>query len=46
MADFPSIADIRAARQRLGDRARETPAWRWRGDAVERAVGAGTESVL
>jgi threonine dehydratase len=46
MADFPSIADIRAARQRLGERVRETPAWRWRGDAVERAVGAGTQAFL
>ncbi|MGN6190673.1 MAG: threonine ammonia-lyase [Rhodanobacteraceae bacterium] len=46
MADFPSIAYIRAARQRLGERVRETPAWRWRGDAVERAVGAGTQAFL
>ncbi|HKZ11573.1 MAG TPA: threonine/serine dehydratase [Rhodanobacteraceae bacterium] len=46
MADFPFIADIRAARERLGDRIRETPAWQWRGDAIERAAGAGTQAFL
>ena len=46
MADFPSLADIRAARERLGDRVRETPAWQWRGDAIERAAGAGTQAFL
>jgi threonine dehydratase len=46
MADFPSLADIRAARERLGDRVRETPAWQWRGDAIEREAGAGTQAFL
>ena len=46
MADQISVADIRAARERLGDRVRETPAWRWRGDAIERAAGAGTQVFL
>lgn len=46
MADFPSLADVRAARERLGDRIRETPVWRWRGDAVERAIGAGARVFL
>jgi threonine dehydratase len=46
MADFPSIADIRAARERLGDRVRETPTWQWRSDAIERAAGAGTQAFL
>lgn len=46
MADFPSIADIRAARERLGERVRETPTWPWRGEAVERAAGAGTQAFL
>ena len=46
MADFPSLADIRAARERLGDRVRETPAWQWRGDAIERAAGVGTQAFL
>ncbi|HWG10254.1 MAG TPA: threonine/serine dehydratase [Rhodanobacteraceae bacterium] len=38
----PSLADIRAARERLGERVRETPVWPWRGDAIERAAGEGT----
>jgi threonine dehydratase len=46
MADFPSIADIRAARERLGDWVRETPTWQWRSDAIERAAGAGTQAFL
>jgi threonine dehydratase len=46
MAGFPSLADIRAARERLGDRVRETPAWQWRGDAIARAAGAGTQAFL
>lgn len=46
MADFPSLADIRAARERLGNRIRETPVWRWRGDAVERGAGAGMQAFL
>ena len=46
MADFPSLADVRAARERLGDRIRETPVWRWRGDAVEHAAGAGAQVFL
>lgn len=43
---IPSIEDIRAARQRLGDRVRETPVWSWRGDAIERAAGNGTQVFL
>jgi threonine dehydratase len=46
MADQLSVADIRAARERLGDRVRETPVWRWRSDAIERAAGAGTQVFL
>src|SRR5690348_1224095 len=46
MADQISVADIRAARERLGDRVRETPAWRWRSDAIERAAGADTQVFL
>jgi threonine dehydratase len=33
------VEEIRAARERLGDRVRWTPVWEWRGDAVEAAVG-------
>jgi threonine dehydratase len=46
MAGFPSLADIRTARERLGDSVRETPAWQWRGDAIEREAGAGTQAFL
>ncbi len=42
----PSLADIRAARERLGERVRETPVWRWRGDAIETAAGADTQVFL
>jgi threonine dehydratase len=42
----PSLDAIRAARERLGDRVRETPVWRWRGDAIDRAAGAGTQVFL
>ncbi|HET7586691.1 MAG TPA: threonine/serine dehydratase [Gammaproteobacteria bacterium] len=42
----PTPDDIRAARERLGDRIRQTPVWQWRGRAIEKAVGAGTEVIL
>ncbi|MGH8189873.1 MAG: threonine ammonia-lyase [Rhodanobacteraceae bacterium] len=44
--NFPSLDDIRAARERLGERVRETPVWRWRGDAIERAAGQDTQVFL
>ena len=43
---IPSTEAIRTARERLGERVRETPVWRWRGDAIERAAGAGTQVFL
>ena len=43
---FPTIDDIRAAREQLGDRVRETPVWRWRGDAIDRVIGASTQAFL
>ncbi|MGH8125666.1 MAG: threonine ammonia-lyase [Rhodanobacteraceae bacterium] len=46
MANHPTIADIRTARERLGERVRETPVWRWQGDAIEGATGAGTQVFL
>src|SRR5690348_17955890 len=47
MADsFPFLDDIRAAREKLGDRVRETPVWNWRGDAIARAAGANTQVLL
>ena len=42
----PSLADIRAARERLGERVRETPVWHWKGDAIEHAAGNGTQVFL
>ncbi len=43
---IPAIEDIRDARARLGERVRETPVWRWQGDAIERAAGANTQVFL
>ncbi|WHZ18852.1 MAG: Putative amino-acid dehydratase [Rhodanobacteraceae bacterium] len=42
----PSLADIRAAREKLGERVRETPVWRWHGDAIEHAAGADSQVFL
>jgi len=41
--DAPTLDQIRDARERLGERVRETPVWRWRGREIEAAVGGGTE---
>ncbi len=48
MKDFriPALSDISAAREKLGERVRETPVWNWRGDAVARAAGADTRVFL
>jgi threonine dehydratase len=46
MADFPSLDDIRAAREHLSDRARETPVLHWRGDAIAHAAGSDTQVFL
>jgi threonine dehydratase len=45
-AASPTLPEIRAARQRLGDRIAETPLWQWRGDAIEQAVGRTTQVLL
>src|SRR3989440_3268828 len=42
----PTLDQIRAARERLRELVAETPLWRWRGDAIEQAVGRGTEVLL
>ncbi len=42
----PGLVAIRAARERLGERVRETPVWPWRGDAIERAAGKHTQVLL
>lgn len=44
--DFPHLDAIRAARERLGERVRETPLWHWRGDAIEREAGGNTQVFL
>lgn len=43
---YPAIDAIRAARERLGERVRETPVWQWRGDTIERAAGTDTQVLL
>src|SRR5438445_11607409 len=45
-AAAPTLDQIRAARERLRELVAETPLWRWRGDAIEQAVGRGTEVLL
>jgi threonine dehydratase len=44
--EIPTLQDIRAARESLGERVRETATWRWHGDVVERVVGARTRVFL
>lgn len=39
----PTLDDIRAARDLLGDRVRETPVWRWRGREIDALMGPATE---
>jgi len=41
--NFPSLAEIRDARRRLGERVRTTPVWRWRGREIESRLAPGTE---
>src|SRR5712675_795878 len=45
-AAAPTLEQIRAARERLGELIAETPLWPWRGDAVEQAAGRGTQVLL
>ena len=44
--EIPILHDIRAARERLGERVRETPVWHWHSDAAERVIGARTRVFL
>lgn len=46
MVKVPTVDEIRAARERLGERVRETPVWEWRGRGIEAAVAAGTRVFL
>ena len=43
---MPSLAEIRAARERLGVRVRETPVWHWQGEGIGGAVADGTQIFL
>ena len=43
---IPTLDDIRAARERLGDRVRRTPVWRWKSDRLDAIAGAETEVYL
>jgi threonine dehydratase len=38
-----TIDEVRALRDRLGDRVRTTPVWQWLGYDIEQAVGPGTD---
>lgn len=42
----PTLDEIGAARERLGDRVRRTPVWEWRGGAVERDLPSGVQVFL
>jgi len=42
----PTLDDITAARNTLGDRVRTTPVWDWRGDAIDGALDATTRVAL
>ncbi|TMB32480.1 MAG: threonine/serine dehydratase [Deltaproteobacteria bacterium] len=42
----PTLAEIRNARQDLEGLVVETPVWRWRSDALDAAVGAGTQVLI
>lgn len=46
MTRVPTIAEIEAARTRLGDRVIETPVHEWRGPEIAAAVGAETRVLL
>ena len=38
----PTVSEIGAARERLGDLVRETPVWQWRCDALTELLGDTT----
>lgn len=41
---IPTLVDIQAAREQLGEMVVETPVWRGRTEALQAAIGAGTEA--
>jgi len=42
----PTLAEIRAAKERFGKLIAQTPVWPWRGNRIDRAVGAETSVFL
>ena len=44
--DIPTLAEIKDARRRLGNRVRTTPVWEWTGREIEEATGPGTRVFL
>ncbi|HEX2163315.1 MAG TPA: pyridoxal-phosphate dependent enzyme [Thermoanaerobaculia bacterium] len=42
----PTLDDVRAARERLGDRVRTTPLWRWSGREIAALAGPDTDVLL
>ncbi len=42
----PTLDDIRATREELGDRVRETPVWRWSGREIEKILGPAAQVFL
>lgn len=46
MTSVPTIEDIEAARERLGELVIETPVHHWRGPEIAAKVGPGTEVIL
>lgn len=43
---IPTLKQIKAARQKLGNRVRETPVWEWKGDIKDDVFGKETELFL
>jgi threonine dehydratase len=46
MSRAPDLAEIEAARDRLGALVRETPLWQWKGPEIERLAGPDTAALL
>ncbi len=44
--DVPTPDEIKAAREKLGDKVRYTPVWQWKGEEVTELFGDGTEVFL
>lgn len=42
----PTLEEIQAGRELLGEQVRETPVWRWRGREIEELLGVDTQVLL